>query len=286
MEVDKPKDPEESPKEYWHLYFDGASKIKSSGAGLVLKSPEGFIVEYAIKLDFPTTNNEAEYEALIAGFGLEKALRAKNLKVMGDSKLVISQVTGEYEAKDEVMIKYLNIVKGQMTQFEECTVKHIPREENTNADALSQFASSETGSCEGSIYFQVLKTPSIEAKLIAPIDVGSCWMDPIKAHLKTGWVPTNVMEARKLSSRGLKYVLIDGVLYKKSFVIPFLKCLNPREADAALKEVHEGICGQHLGGRALGHKIVRLGFYWPEIDERLYELCEKVRQMSKVCPNC
>ena len=112
MKVDKPKDPEESPKEYWHLYFDGASKTKSSGAGLVLKSPEGFIVEYAITLDFPTTNNEAEYEALIAGFGMTKALRAKNLKVMGDSKLVISQVTGEYEAKDEVMIKYLNIVKG------------------------------------------------------------------------------------------------------------------------------------------------------------------------------
>ena len=62
------------------------------------------------------------------------------------------------------MIKYLNIVKGQMTQFEECTVEHIPREENTKADALSQFASSETESCEGKIYYQVLKTPSIEAK--------------------------------------------------------------------------------------------------------------------------
>ena len=72
-------------------------------------------MEYAIKLDFSTTNNEAEYEALIAGFGLAKALRAKNLKIMGDSKLVISQVTGEYEARDEVMTKYLNIVKGQMT---------------------------------------------------------------------------------------------------------------------------------------------------------------------------
>ena len=283
--VDKPKDPEESPKEYWHLYFDGASKTKSSGAGLVLRSPEGFIVEYAIKLDFPTTNNEAEYEALIAGFGLAKALRAKNLKIMGDSKLVISQVTGEYEAKDEVMIKYLNIVKGQMTQFEECTVEHIPREENTNADTLSQFASSETGSCEGRIYFQVLKTPSIEAKLIAPIDVGSCWMDPIKAHLKTGWIPTNVMESRKLSSRSLKYVLIDGVLYKKSFVIPFLKCLNPQEADAALKEVHEGICGQHLGGRALGHKIVRLGFYWPEMmkDSMSYvKRCDRCQKFSPI----
>ena len=72
---------EMTPKEYWTLYFDGASKTKSSGAGLVLQNPEGFTVEYALKLDFPTTNNEAEYEALIAGLGLAKALRAKNVKI-------------------------------------------------------------------------------------------------------------------------------------------------------------------------------------------------------------
>ena len=50
---------ETTPKEYWMLYFDGASKTKSSGVGLVLQSPEGFTVEYALNLDFPTTNNEA-----------------------------------------------------------------------------------------------------------------------------------------------------------------------------------------------------------------------------------
>ena len=73
--------PETTLKEYWKLYFDGASKTKTSGAGLVLQSPEGFIVEYALKLDFPTTNNEAEYEALIAGIGLANSLRVKNIKI-------------------------------------------------------------------------------------------------------------------------------------------------------------------------------------------------------------
>ena len=109
-------------------------------------------------------------------------------------------------------------------------------------------------------------------------------MDPIKAHLKTGWVPTNVMEARKLSSRSWKYVLIDGILYKKSFVIPFLKCLNPQEAEAALKEVHEGICGQHLGGRALGHKIVRLGFYWPEMMKDSMSYVKRCDRCQKFAP--
>ena len=70
-EVDKrDKEQDDKEKEYWVLYFDGASKTNSSGAGLVLQSPDGFLIEYAMKLDFPTTNNEAEYEALIAGLGL------------------------------------------------------------------------------------------------------------------------------------------------------------------------------------------------------------------------
>ena len=105
-------------KEYWVLYFDGASKIKSNGAGLVLQSPDGFVIEYALKLDFPTTNNEAEYEALIAGLGLTGVLRVKDLKVCGDPRLVVSQVNGEFEARDETMSKYLRFVKAIITQFD------------------------------------------------------------------------------------------------------------------------------------------------------------------------
>ena len=273
------KEKEQTPKEYWVLNFDGASKTNSSGAGLVLQSPEGFIVEYAIKLDFPTTNNEAEYEALIAGLGLAKVLKVENLKVYGDSKLVVSQVNGEFEAREEVMVKYLRLVKAMMTQFEECQVEYVPREENTKADALSKFASSEMDEYPGSIYFQVLKIPSINAKLVAPINLGNCWMNPIKAHLQTGWAPDNTMEARKLTVRALRYAMIDGILYKKSFIIPYLKCLRTDEAQEALKEVHEGICGQHLGGRALAHKITRLGFYWPE-------LLKDAKDYVKKCDRC
>ena len=94
-------------------------------------------------------------------------------------------MNGEYEARYETMIKYLRLVKALMTQFEECSVEHIPREQNMKADALSQFASSEIESYDGNVYFQVLKTPSIEARLVAPISLGSCWIDPIKAHLET-----------------------------------------------------------------------------------------------------
>ncbi|XP_063949366.1 uncharacterized protein LOC135152678 [Daucus carota subsp. sativus] len=218
---DKVEEPveEAKPKEYWLLFFDGALKAKGSGAGLVLQSPDGFIVEYAIKLDFSTTNNEAEYEALIAGLGLARTLRVKSLIVGGDSKLMVFQVNGEFEAREETMLKYLRIVKAQIAQFENCLV---------------------------------LRTSSIDARLVAPIDTGATWMDEIKMYLENGHLPPNADEARKLQVRALKYILIEGIL---SFVIPYLRCLRPYETQKALREVHEGVCGQHLGGRALARKI-------------------------------
>ncbi|XP_074342083.1 uncharacterized protein LOC141679491 [Apium graveolens] len=96
-------------KEFRVLYFDGASKTNSIGAGLFLQSLDGFLTEYAMKLDFPTINNEAKYEALIAGLGLAGTLKVKNLKVCGDSKLVISRVKGELKVRDETMEKYVHL---------------------------------------------------------------------------------------------------------------------------------------------------------------------------------
>ncbi|XP_074323847.1 uncharacterized protein LOC141660757 [Apium graveolens] len=125
--------------------------------GLVLQSPNGFLIEYVIKLDFPTMNNKAEYEALIAGLRLAGTLRVKNLKVCGDSKLVISQVKEEFEARDETMAKYVCLVRSVMTQFDECHVEHIPRDENAKVDALSKFASSKIEESSGSVHFRVLK---------------------------------------------------------------------------------------------------------------------------------
>ncbi|XP_074351325.1 uncharacterized protein LOC141690419 [Apium graveolens] len=121
-------------KDFWVLYFDGASKINLSGAGLLLQSPDGFLIEYAMKLDFSTTNYEDEYEALIAGLGLSGTLSVKNLKVYGDSKLVVSQVKGEFEARDEIMEKYVCLVRSVITQFNECHVERIPTEENEGRD--------------------------------------------------------------------------------------------------------------------------------------------------------
>uniref|UniRef100_A0A2N9ECS2 RNase H type-1 domain-containing protein n=1 Tax=Fagus sylvatica TaxID=28930 RepID=A0A2N9ECS2_FAGSY len=87
--------------EIWTVNIDGSSTKEMGGAGIILVSPEKDKFEYAIQLRFRATNNEAEYEALLAGLKLSKKMGVKNLTVKSDSQLVIGQIKGEYEAREE-----------------------------------------------------------------------------------------------------------------------------------------------------------------------------------------
>ena len=91
----------------WKLSVDGASNAQGSGAGLILTSPEGIDIEYALRFGFSTSNNEAEYEAVIAGLNLAHSLEVDQLEVYSDSQLVVRQIEDTYEAKSERMILYL-----------------------------------------------------------------------------------------------------------------------------------------------------------------------------------
>ena len=85
----------------WIVNVDGSSTQHAREVGVVLQSPEGDRLEYAIRLHFQTTNNKAEYEVLIKGLDLVKALGTELVVVQGDSQLIIEQVNGTCEAKEE-----------------------------------------------------------------------------------------------------------------------------------------------------------------------------------------
>ena len=106
----------------------------------MIQTPEGDKIQCIIQLDFPTTNNEAEYEALVAGLDLTKAACAENMVVHCDSQVVTSQTNGGYECKSERMKRYLEEVKFRIGNLEVKFVQ-IPREENDCADRLAKAAS-------------------------------------------------------------------------------------------------------------------------------------------------
>ena len=87
----------------WEVHVDGASNQKGSGVGLVLRSSEKVIVEKSLRLDFPVTNNEVEYETLLEGMAMVQRMGGKSIKLFLDSRLVVGQVKAEFGAKDERM---------------------------------------------------------------------------------------------------------------------------------------------------------------------------------------
>ena len=95
----------------WSVHTDGSYNRQVGGAGIILHSPEGDEIECMVRLDFPTTNNEAEYEALVAGLDLAKAAGAANMVIYCDSQVVMNQVNGDYECKSERMKKYFEQAK-------------------------------------------------------------------------------------------------------------------------------------------------------------------------------
>ena len=111
------------------------------------------------------------------------------------------------------------------------------------------------------------------------------WMTPIVIYLKDRRLPKDKDEARKLRIRAAKYVLIDEVLYKWGFSQPYLRCLTPNESNYVLREIHEGACGNHSGAKALVHKVVHAGYYWPIIqaDAKAYiKVCDQCQRFSNI----
>ena len=121
----------------WTLTVDGSSNVNRVGIRLVLTSPEGDLIQQAIRCGFKATNNEAEYEALIAGLNHAKDMGIKKLSIRSDSQLVVNQLLGSYQPRDLKMASYLEHVKVLQPAFEEFDIAQIPKLDNSHTDALA-----------------------------------------------------------------------------------------------------------------------------------------------------
>ena len=92
----------------WKVYVDGAANQRGSGVELILISPKRITIEKSLKLGFSATNNEAEYKAILEGMSMVLKLDEKAVNRFSDSRLVVGQVYGELEARDERMQEYLD----------------------------------------------------------------------------------------------------------------------------------------------------------------------------------
>ena len=96
---------------HWRMHFEGSKMRTGLGAGVVLTSPKGDKLKYALQIHFAASNNVAEYEALIHGLRLAKELSIRRILCYGDSDLVVQQSSGDWDAKDANMASYRFLVQ-------------------------------------------------------------------------------------------------------------------------------------------------------------------------------
>ncbi|XP_043815322.1 uncharacterized protein LOC122724430 [Manihot esculenta] len=201
----------------WKLYVDGASGAGGSGAGVMLKGPEGFKVCYALHLKFSASNNVADYEALINGMLIAMEVGVTDLEVNSDSQLVVNQITGAYQARNPTMQSYLTRVKAIEIELERqrIVVKYqiIPREENEEADMLSRLTREELEQLPNEVYIQHVHIPAFEKANIVMEVKGQNWMTPYLEYLEKGKLPEDKVDAKKIAARAANYQAVRGTLY-------------------------------------------------------------------------
>nr|GEZ51875.1 reverse transcriptase domain-containing protein [Tanacetum cinerariifolium] len=199
----------ETQEEPWTLFTDGSSCVDGSGAGLILTNPDRVEFTYALRFQFAASNNEAEYEALIAGLQIATQMGVKNVQANVDSKLVANQVLG--------------------TKIASTSFAHLSKQ----------------------VLVEVLETKSITGKEVTTVieEEGPTWMTELVNYLKEGILPGDEKEARKLRLKARQYELMEGALYKQSFLTPWLRCVGPLQAEYVMKKIHEGSCSMHAGPR-------------------------------------
>ncbi|GKA27239.1 reverse transcriptase domain-containing protein [Tanacetum coccineum] len=221
----------------WRLYTDGALNNKGSKASLILIASDDVEYSYALRLNFSNSNNDAEYEALLAGLWI-----AKEMQLAG--------------------------------AFNRFRITHIPRAENKKADALSKLAAVQFDHLSKEVLVEVLNERSVEAQEVNMVveEEGLTWMTPIRNYLEKGKLPEDHVDARTLMEKIGNYMMEGGVLYRKSCLVPLMRYVGPLQANYIIRKVYMGSFGMHDGPRQVVAKAMNLGYYWPSMHRDVREL--------------
>ena len=202
--------------------MDGASSAMRAGARIVIITLEGIRLEHSFRLEFKASNNEAEYEALIARLKTAFDLGAQDMEVYSDLRLVVNQVQGSFEARDSRMKEYLKVAKQIMAKFSTTSVTQVARGKNRHADSLVRLASAMMEDIPLQIKVELIAEPSIstmadwaiKVDMAAITIVGLCWIDPIIEFLAEDRIPDDESEANKIRRIASRYWLsADRKLY-------------------------------------------------------------------------
>ncbi|KAK6139045.1 hypothetical protein DH2020_027212 [Rehmannia glutinosa] len=270
----------------WKLFVDGSSTAGRAGGGIVIIDPNEKCYCSAVRFQFPATNNGRIGGTY--GGSLEMANFYGPKTTIATQRFSTGRSSNQrrVEAKEQKNCTIFDLVKKRLSHFK-TKVLHVPRAENIQQmPALARLGSIQgRDAIADVITHTTVIAPSLGAKKIYTIKTAEAdWMTPIVQYLEKGVQPENKAEARTLRTQAARFTLVDDILYKRGYSVPLLRCLSETDADYALREVHEGICGNHAGGQTLAYKLIRQGYYWPSLRKDATDLVKRCERCQKFAP--
>ena len=176
------------------------------------------------------------------------------IEIYGDSKLIINQLSLQYDVKHEDLKPYFAYAKQLMERFDSVVWEHVPRTKNKRADTLANLATAlmmlDNVSLNIPLCQQWIMPPllpecqEVNAKTSHLIDEED-WRQPIIEFLEHEKLPKDSHHKTKVRRRAAHFIYYKGTLYYRSLEGLFLRCLGKEEPIKALKEVHAGVCKAH-----------------------------------------
>lgn len=131
------------------------------------------------------------------------------------------------------------------------------------------------------VLVEELDKKSIEETQLLDIveEDGDIWMTPICEYLTKDLLPAEQKKANAIKRKSHRFAVIKEIIYKNSFLGPWLRCVGPRQAEYVLREIHEGSCGMHARTRSVVAKALITGYYWPTMHK-------DARRVILTCQDC
>ncbi|XP_071920589.1 uncharacterized protein [Coffea arabica] len=177
------------------------------------------------------------------------------------------------------MQRYLTKVRQLTVYFKSFEIQRISRSQNRRADTLSRLTSTSFSDLNKTVLVEVLNEPGYMEEVACPVHPGDTWMSPFILFLGQGILPEDRAKARKIQRKTARYALCDGEMYKRFYLGPWLGCVTPEAGRQILHEIHESLCGAHVGHNMLAKKTLLLGYFWPSIRQDAQDLVFG-------CPSC
>lgn len=197
-------------------------------------------------------------------------------------------VPREQNAQADLLAKLASSSKGSRQRIVIHETLRTPRTTTDDTAEVQQISTSEgVKRSHRSLAQETLKTPRIstyalpgeKSMQVCLVEGGETWMTPYQRYLADGILPLEPIEVRVVKKNSSRYTLIDGNLFKHGFTHPTLICVSGEQCTHIMAELHKGIYGSHIGGRALSSKAVHTGYYWPTMRED----CTRYAYRCKQC---